>query len=96
METIPTTGTWLQLVQNGTTTINEGPNGLQKLDAVVQMAEQHGLYVILSLTNNWNPVPNTTTTGNASTQVLASTTSRNTLSNDFGKPRRLMSDLTLE
>ncbi|OJA10277.1 hypothetical protein AZE42_08686 [Rhizopogon vesiculosus] len=84
VETIPDTGTWFQLVQNGTTTINDGPNGLQKLDTVIQMAEQQGLYVILSLTNNWNPVPNTTTTGN-STQVLASTdTPRNTLSNDFG------------
>ncbi|OAX38299.1 glycoside hydrolase [Rhizopogon vinicolor AM-OR11-026] len=84
VETIPDTGTWFQLVQNGTTTINDGPNGLQKLDTVIQMAEQQGLYVILSLTNNWNPVPNTTTTGN-STQVLASTNiPRNTLSNDFG------------
>jgi mannan endo-1,4-beta-mannosidase len=88
VETIPDTGTWFQLVQNGTTTINDGPNGLQKLDTVVQMAEQHGLYVILSLTNNWNPVPNTTTTSNISTQVLASSvTPRNTLSNDFGKQR---------
>jgi len=85
VETIPGTGTWFQLVQNGTTTINDGPNGLQKLDTVIQMAEQHGLYVILSLTNNWNPVPNTTTTGDSSTQVLASVTSRNTLSNDYGE-----------
>jgi len=87
VETVPDTGTWFQLVQNGTTTINDGPNGLQKLDTVIQMAEQQGLYVIMSLTNNWNPVPNTTTTSNVSTQVLASSvTPRNTLSNDFGKP----------
>jgi mannan endo-1,4-beta-mannosidase len=87
VETVPDTGTWFQLVQNGTTTINDGPDGLQKLDTVVQMAEQQGLYVIMSLTNNWNPVPNTTTTGNVSTQVLASSvTPRNTLSNDFGEP----------
>ncbi|KAG1873230.1 glycoside hydrolase family 5 protein [Suillus subluteus] len=85
VEIIPETGTWFQLVQNGTTTINDGPNGLQKLDTVMQMAEQQGLYVILSLTNNWNPVPNTTLTGTASPDVLASVTiPRNTLSNDYG------------
>ncbi|KAG2065860.1 glycoside hydrolase [Suillus decipiens] len=74
VDTIPESGTWFQLVQNGTTTINDGPNGLQKLDTVVQMAEQQGLYVIMSLTNNWNPVFNATT----------STSPRNTLSNDYG------------
>ncbi|KAG2137836.1 glycoside hydrolase family 5 protein [Suillus bovinus] len=85
VETIPESGTWFQLVQNGTTTINDGPNGLQKLDTVVQMAEQQGLYVIMSLTNNWNPVPNTTTSSTAIPEVLASVTSpRNTLSNDYG------------
>ncbi|KAG1724510.1 glycoside hydrolase family 5 protein [Suillus paluster] len=84
VETIPESGTWFQLVQNGTTTINDGPTGLQKLDTVVQMAEQQGLYVIMSLTNNWNPRPNTTT-GNSSSQLLASVTlPRNTLSNDYG------------
>ncbi|KAG1877258.1 glycoside hydrolase family 5 protein [Suillus subluteus] len=75
VETMPESGTWFQLVQNGTTTINDGPTGLQKLDTVVQMAEQQGLYVIMSLTNNWNPVPD------ASTTV---TLPRNTLSNDYG------------
>lgn len=83
VETIPGSGTWFQLVQNGTTVINDGPNGLQKLDTVVQMAEQHGLYVIMSLTNNWNPAPNTTSSGAAN--VLASVAlPRNTLSNDYG------------
>jgi len=87
VEIIPESGTWFQLVQNGTTTINDGPNGLQKLDTVIQMAEQQGLYVIMSLTNNWNPVPNTTSTGTATPDVLASVTfPRNTLSNDYGKP----------
>ncbi|KAG2077927.1 hypothetical protein BDR04DRAFT_968615, partial [Suillus decipiens] len=61
VDIIPESGTWFQLVQNGTTTINDGPNGLQKLDTVVQMAEQQGLYVIMSLTNNWNPVFNAMT-----------------------------------
>ncbi|KAG2031824.1 glycoside hydrolase superfamily [Suillus americanus] len=82
VETIPESGTWFQLVQNGTTTINDGPTGLQKLDTVVQMAEQQGLYVIMSLTNNWNPVPDTTSSGIASRNVLA--VPRNTLSNDYG------------
>ncbi|KAG1837622.1 glycoside hydrolase family 5 protein [Suillus subalutaceus] len=49
---MPESGTWFQLVQNGTTTINDGPTGLQKLDTVV----------IMSLTNNWNPVPDASTT----------------------------------
>lgn len=87
VDTIPENGTWFQLVQNGTTTINEGPNGLQKLDTVIQMAEQQGLYVIMSLTNNWYPFVNTTTTTSTpSPDVLATVTSppRNTLSNDYG------------
>lgn len=57
VDTIPENGTWFQLIRNGTVTINDGPNGLQKLDTVIQMAEQQGLYVILSLTNNWYPLP---------------------------------------
>jgi mannan endo-1,4-beta-mannosidase len=98
VEIIPESGTWFQLVQNGTTTINDGPNGLQKLDTVIQMAEQQGLYVIMSLTNNWNPVPNTTSTGTATPDVLASVTfPRNTLSNDYGKPTlHLMFNQTLD
>ncbi|KAG7090317.1 hypothetical protein E1B28_011914 [Marasmius oreades] len=55
VETIPTNGTWFQLVSNGTTTVNTGPNGLQKLDMVMKHAERLGLYIMLSLTNNWNP-----------------------------------------
>ncbi|KAG2052503.1 glycoside hydrolase, partial [Suillus hirtellus] len=87
VNTIPENGTWFQLIQNGTTTINDGPNGLQKLDTVIQMAEQQGLYVIMSLTNNWYPFVNSTaTTSTPSTDVLATVTSppRNTLSNDYG------------
>ncbi|KAG1875304.1 glycoside hydrolase family 5 protein [Suillus tomentosus] len=73
VETVPVNGTWLQLVQNGTVSVNNGPNGLQKLDTVIQMAEEQGLYVILSLTNNWDPVP------------LSNTTRpRNYLSNNYG------------
>jgi len=55
--TIPENGTWFQHISNGTLTINDGPNGLQRLDKVVQLAQKHGLYVLLSLTNNWSPIP---------------------------------------
>ncbi|KAG8217511.1 glycoside hydrolase family 5 protein [Butyriboletus roseoflavus] len=93
VDTVPVNGTWFQLVRNGTVSINDGPNGLQKLDTVVQMAEQHGLYVILSLTNNWYPLPLLNSTvqpgGNAiSTRDVTpgtnNTLPRNYLSNDYG------------
>ncbi|KAF5380977.1 hypothetical protein D9615_003950 [Tricholomella constricta] len=57
VDAIPENGTWFQLITNGTVTINDGPNGLQKLDKVVELAQKHGLYVLLSLTNNWSPIP---------------------------------------
>ncbi|KAF9246526.1 glycoside hydrolase family 5 protein [Melanogaster broomeanus] len=93
VDTVPINGTWFQLVNNCTVTINDGPNGLQKLDTVIQMAEQHGLYVILSLTNNWYPLPllNSTVKPIDSTifsrDVTAGTNNslpRNYLSNDYG------------
>ncbi|KAF9227932.1 glycoside hydrolase [Gyrodon lividus] len=93
VDTIPVNGTWFQLVQNGTASINDGPNGLQKLDTVIQMAEQHGLYIILSLTNNWYPLPllNSTVEAINSTIFTRDVTfgtnnslPRNYLSNDYG------------
>lgn len=57
VDTIPENGTWFQLIQNGTTTINNGTNGLAKLDAIIKHAENFGIYVMLTLTNNWNPRP---------------------------------------
>jgi len=42
---------------------------------VVQLAEKHGLFLQLALTNNWNPFANTTAPTNSP---------RNTLSNDYG------------
>ncbi|KAI6109817.1 glycoside hydrolase family 5 protein [Pisolithus sp. B1] len=84
--TTPSNGTWFQLVQNGTVSINDGPNGLQKLDTVVQMAQQHGLYVTLTLTNNWYPSASNST--GSSLQSRGGTTEvtlpRNYLSNDYG------------
>ncbi|KAG2349908.1 glycoside hydrolase family 5 protein [Suillus weaverae] len=91
VSTIPVNGTWFQLIQNGTVTVNNGPNGLQKLDTVIQMAEQHGLYVILSLTNNWYPLPllNSTvppvnSTAFDVTPGTNNTLPRNYLSNNYG------------
>ncbi|KAH0583879.1 Mannan endo-1,4-beta-mannosidase F [Termitomyces sp. J132] len=58
VDTVPeNNATWFQLISNGTQSINDGPNGLQKLDKVIELAQNHGLYVLLSLTNNWNPIP---------------------------------------
>ncbi|KAG1813480.1 glycoside hydrolase family 5 protein [Suillus variegatus] len=72
---------------NDVDTIPENGTWFQNLTTVIQMAEQQGLYVIMSLTNNWYPFVNTTTaTSTPSPDVLATVTSppRNTLSNDYG------------
>jgi len=51
----PSVGTFFQTLQNGESSINEGPDGLQRLDKVVAAAERWGIKLILTLTNNWNP-----------------------------------------
>jgi mannan endo-1,4-beta-mannosidase len=87
---VPTDGTWFQLISNGTTSVNTGPNGLQRLDKVVEIAERLGMYVLLSLTNNWNPLPGID--GNTSTTLARrditpgtdNNLNRNYLSNDYG------------
>ncbi|KAG6814339.1 hypothetical protein H0H92_010924 [Tricholoma furcatifolium] len=94
VDTIPENGTWFQLINNGTLSINNGTNGLQKLDKVIELAQQNGLYVLMSLTNNWNPLPgnDTNTTSPIQARQLAgsaTTTSnttlpRNYLSNSYG------------
>ena len=33
--------------------LNDGPQGLQRLDYVLDAAEKHGIKVILAFTNNW-------------------------------------------
>ncbi|KZV93394.1 hypothetical protein EXIGLDRAFT_749211, partial [Exidia glandulosa HHB12029] len=55
----PNNGTYFQLLANGTVTINDGPTGLQRLDKVISEAEKLGLKVQLTLTNNWNALPDT-------------------------------------
>jgi hypothetical protein len=90
---IPINGTWFQLIANGTTSINNGTNGLPRLDRVVQLAEQHGIYLMISLTNNWNPLPLidslTTAVPNVTrrdvTKGTNNTLNRNYLSNDYGQ-----------
>lgn len=91
VDTIPENGTWLQLIQNGTATINEGPNGLQKLDKVMELAQKHGVYIQLSLTNNWNPRPADNVTDPLSVFRFGrrnfapgTTLPRGSLSNDYG------------
>ncbi|KAL5511862.1 hypothetical protein ACEPAH_5080 [Sanghuangporus vaninii] len=94
VDEIPGDGTWFQVIQNGTTSVNTGPDGLQKLDMVVKAAEDAGILLILSLTNNWNPRPlldNTTAVpvdGSLGRRDVTVGTNnslpRNFLSNDFG------------
>jgi mannan endo-1,4-beta-mannosidase len=88
-------GTWFQLIANGTTSINNGTNGLQKLDLIVKHAEAFGIYLLLTLTNNWNPLPTDNLTnsiaslqssieGRATVETFNSSRPRNYLSNDYG------------
>lgn len=90
VDAIPVNGTWFQLISNGTdaVTINTGPNGLQRLDTVVQLAQQHGIYLILTLTNNWNPRPLLDNINGVSARDVTPGTNnslpRNVLSNDYG------------
>jgi len=34
-------------------TLNEGENGLKRLDRVIEAAAEHDIKVILAFTNNW-------------------------------------------
>lgn len=101
VETIPENGTWFQHIQNGTVAINNGANGLQRLDKIVKSAQDHGIYLIMSLTNNWNPqgLADNSTIGvvshhaarnnnNSTTNVTPKI--RNKLSNDYGMHTRLL------
>ncbi|KAJ3531423.1 hypothetical protein NMY22_g8165 [Coprinellus aureogranulatus] len=84
---IPETGTWFQQIKDGQLTVNEGPNGLQKLDKVIELAQKHDIYVIVSLTNNWNPDPSdapSTTLTKRNNTGSSQNRSRNELSNDYG------------
>ncbi|TFK76450.1 glycoside hydrolase family 5 protein [Pluteus cervinus] len=87
VEAIPENGTWFQLISNGTLSINNGTNGLQKLDKIVQSAQDHGIYLVFSLTNNWNPTISSTVGPfqiASRTNSNSTTLPRNFLSNDYG------------
>lgn len=70
---IPTDGrVWFHHIQNGASTINEGPDGLQRLDYVVKSAETHDVKLIVNFVNNWGDYGgiaayNTAFGGNATT-----------------------------
>lgn len=52
---IPTDGSvWFHLIKNGTSLINDGPDGLQRLDYVVKSAETHDVKLIINFVNNWD------------------------------------------
>ncbi|KAJ2913324.1 hypothetical protein MD484_g7110, partial [Candolleomyces efflorescens] len=51
----PKSGPYFQILKNGDATINEGVDGLQRLDKLVATADKYGIKLILTLTNNWNP-----------------------------------------
>ncbi|KAJ5371102.1 uncharacterized protein N7496_007194 [Penicillium cataractarum] len=51
---IPTDGrVWFHHISNGTSTINDGADGLQRLDYVVKSAEAHDVKLIVNFVNNW-------------------------------------------
>ncbi|KAF8636655.1 hypothetical protein AX17_003462 [Amanita inopinata Kibby_2008] len=85
---IPQVGTWFQFINNGTATINDGVNGLQKLDSVVRLANKHGIFLLMTLTNNWNPQPPNSIVdkpiGFTARDMTNTTRPRNFLSNDYG------------
>ncbi|KAL4982236.1 glycoside hydrolase superfamily [Aspergillus falconensis] len=55
VNTVPTEGTvYFQLHQNGTSTINTGKYGLERLDYIVSAAEERGIKLIIPFVNNWD------------------------------------------
>ncbi|OJJ61570.1 hypothetical protein ASPSYDRAFT_43475 [Aspergillus sydowii CBS 593.65] len=55
VNTVPGEGTvYYQLHQDGQSTINTGADGLQRLDYVVQSAEERGIKLIINFVNYWD------------------------------------------
>ena len=79
---IPDQGSWLQLIKDGTTKINTGPNGIQRLDKLIEIAKKYNIYVYFSLSNNWFP-PASDPPPAAS--VPPPSLPRNFLSNNYGQ-----------
>ena len=44
-----------QVLDRTGSTINDGPDGLQRLDLAIATAQKYGIRLLLTLTNNWNP-----------------------------------------
>jgi mannan endo-1,4-beta-mannosidase len=54
VKSVPGSGTvYYQSFSGSTATINTGTNGLQRLDAVVRIAEKYGIKLIINFVNNW-------------------------------------------
>lgn len=45
--------TYYQVWNSSQWTLNDGPQGLQRLDNVIETAGKYGIKVILAFTNNW-------------------------------------------
>jgi mannan endo-1,4-beta-mannosidase len=75
--TVPDSGSWLLLLKDGNTTINTGPNGIQRLDKVIKIAKEYNIYLQFSLTNNWFPT--------VDTPPESCPLPRNYLSNSYGQ-----------
>jgi len=73
--TVPDAGSWLLLIKDGNTTMNTGPNGIQRLDKIIAFAKHYNIYLYFSLTNNWFPFVN----------EPASSLPRNFLCNHYGQ-----------
>ena len=50
----PPSGPIFQFGSNGAIVVNEGPDGLGRLDSLVHLAEQYGYRLILPLVNYWD------------------------------------------
>ncbi|TFK18372.1 mannanase [Coprinopsis marcescibilis] len=79
----PASGPYFQILSDGKGAINEGEDGLKRLDKVVATAQKYGIKLLLTLTNNWNParpIPKVAWNRRANTEELP----RGFLSNDYG------------
>jgi mannan endo-1,4-beta-mannosidase len=84
VEQKPSSGNYFQILSNGTSIINNGVNGLQRLDKIVCTASKFGIKLLLTLTNNWNPVRPEPDTSLTRKDNSPSVLPRGYLSNDYG------------
>jgi len=75
---VPDSGSFLLLIKDGKLTLNEGANGVQRIDKLVKFAKEFNIFVTFTLTNNWFP------TVNAPPAAKATALPRNFLSNNYG------------